>query len=70
MTRPLSVARTAFVPEWPGARLSPLRRLVRLWIRRDRSRRALAELEPRMLCDIGVDPGAAAAEAAKPFWRA
>ena len=33
-----------------------------------RSRRALAQLDPRALDDIGVTASRAAAEAAKPIW--
>lgn len=40
------------------------------WSERHRTRRAIAALEPHRLLDIGLDPDAALAEAAKPFWRA
>jgi uncharacterized protein YjiS (DUF1127 family) len=40
------------------------------WQERAASRRALARLDERLLRDIGLDPAAAADEAAKPFWRA
>jgi uncharacterized protein YjiS (DUF1127 family) len=59
----------------PG-RLSPARLLSpavvgsylsRLW-QTHRERRALAELEPRLLRDIGIDPIAAAHEVERPFW--
>lgn len=33
-------------------------------------RRHLAELDARMLKDVGITPRAAAAESAKPWWRA
>ncbi len=33
-----------------------------------RERRALARLDARELDDIGIDPAAAAAEVARPFW--
>jgi len=36
---------------------------------RQRQRRALANLDDRLLADIGVTRGDAAQEAAKPFWR-
>ena len=39
------------------------------WDLRRRSRLTLAALEPHELRDIGVTPGDARAEAAKPFWR-
>lgn len=40
------------------------------WHDRTRQRRALRELSDHMLRDIGLDRGAALAEATKPFWRA
>ena len=46
-----------------------LRELLRLWIERQRGRRALSELPPQLLRDIGLDEETAAREAAKPFWR-
>ena len=39
------------------------------WIERGRSRRALAELDDRLLRDIGVTRFDASHEVAKPFWR-
>ena len=41
--------------------------LSRLW-QTHRERRALADLEPRLLRDIGIDPIAAAHEIERPFW--
>ena len=38
-------------------------------IGRQRQRNALADLDARLLADIGVTPDAARAEAAKPFWE-
>lgn len=38
------------------------------WHERARSRRALAELDPHLLKDIGVSRDEARAEAIKPFW--
>ena len=46
------------------------RALVRLWLRRARTRRALAELDERLLRDVGLDPMTAREEARLPFWRA
>lgn len=46
------------------------RALVRLWLRRARTRRALAELDDRLLRDVGLDPMTAREEARLPFWRA
>ena len=39
------------------------------WLERTRSRRQLAELDDRMLADIGIDRATAQIEADKPFWR-
>ena len=39
-------------------------------IARSRERRALAALDERLLADVGIDRGAAAAECSKPPWRA
>ncbi len=50
-----------------------LRRLARLlfrtWPERARQRRALAELTPEQLKDIGLTRGQALDEADKPMWR-
>ena len=43
---------------------------VRLWFERGRQRRALAELDDRLLRDIGVTFEQARREAAKPLWTA
>jgi uncharacterized protein YjiS (DUF1127 family) len=45
-----------------------LRALLRAWLARSRQRAQLAELEPRMLRDIGVSADAARHEVRKPFW--
>ena len=39
------------------------------WLERARSRRQLAELDDRMLADIGIDRATAQSEADRPFWR-
>lgn len=39
------------------------------WQERSAQRQRLAALDSRMLGDLGIDRGTAAAEAAKPFWR-
>lgn len=43
--------------------------LTALWRFRARTRDQLRNLPPHLLKDIGVHPGAADAEARKPFWR-
>ena len=40
------------------------------WARRSAERQQLAELDERMLRDIGLDPASRAAECDKPFWKA
>ncbi|MGP1257049.1 MAG: DUF1127 domain-containing protein [Kiloniellales bacterium] len=40
------------------------------WQERAEQRHALAELDDRLLRDIGLDRVAAAHEARKPFWKA
>lgn len=40
------------------------------WIERIEARRDLAELTPREIADIGLEPEELAREIAKPFWRA
>jgi uncharacterized protein YjiS (DUF1127 family) len=42
--------------------------LVKLW-QSNRERQRLAELDPRLLRDIGIDPVAAAHEVERPFWQ-
>jgi uncharacterized protein YjiS (DUF1127 family) len=42
--------------------------IIKMWFQRSRQRRALAELDDRMLCDIGVTRSQAQREAAKPIW--
>lgn len=62
----------AYAPAVPERRPSALARALATivaWRRRAAGRRALAEMTPRMLADIGVTPFEAAHEASKPFWR-
>lgn len=40
------------------------------WMARSSQRRHLSTLSTRQLEDVGISANAAAAEAAKPFWRA
>ncbi|KMO28260.1 DUF1127 domain-containing protein [Methylobacterium aquaticum] len=48
----------------------PLSSLLRLWWRRARDRRVLADLSPAQMRDTGLDPDEVRAESLKPFWRA
>ena len=43
--------------------------VVTKWDRNRRSRRHLAALDGHLLTDIGLTPGAARSEAARPFWQ-
>jgi uncharacterized protein YjiS (DUF1127 family) len=49
--------------------LSRLARLLALWAARSSERRALAELEPDRLEDIGIDRAARDRECRKRFWE-
>ncbi len=42
---------------------------VDMWYDRARQRRRLAQLDDRLLSDIGVDRATAMEEVSKPFWR-
>lgn len=57
----MSARRTTVGPHMVWAQL-------RLMIEARRTRRLLAEMEPRLLADIGTSPGDARMEAARPFW--
>lgn len=52
----------------PAAWTQPLA-VIRQWSERRRSRLALRQLNTHLLRDVGIDPFAADAEAAQPFWR-
>lgn len=54
----------------PAFGLGSLAKTLQRWRDRASQRRQLAGLTARELDDIGVSADAAAAEAAKPFWRA
>ena len=53
----------------PIALIGPAGDLMALWCERARQRRALAQLDDRLLHDIGLTRNQAAGEAGKPFWR-
>ena len=44
--------------------------LISLWYRRTRQRKALAELDDRLLQDVNITSSQVLAETNKPFWRA
>jgi uncharacterized protein YjiS (DUF1127 family) len=44
--------------------------LLRIWLRRARERRELADLDADQMRDTGISREAARREAEKPFWRA
>ena len=44
-------------------------REIGVWLALSRERQDLAELDPRLLDDVGIPREAAAREAAQPFWR-
>jgi uncharacterized protein YjiS (DUF1127 family) len=46
------------------------KRLMIQWYRRARTRRDIALLDERTICDLGLTPGQLRFEASKPFWRA
>jgi uncharacterized protein YjiS (DUF1127 family) len=75
MLKHLSLAPTSVINSGSAARSPALaagwRRLVALagaWLHRGRSRRALDELDDRLLRDIGLPAAEASREAEKPFW--
>ena len=68
MTR--SQTSAPFAAALPGARRLSLLALVLRWDERYRSRAALRRLDAHLRTDIGLAPGPAAEEAARPFWRA
>jgi uncharacterized protein YjiS (DUF1127 family) len=49
--------------------LHRLLRIVDFWIERARSRRALGELDERLLQDVGLTADEARDESSMPFWR-
>lgn len=63
-----TLPRTSSMTHLPSARAALS--LIALWYRRARTRAALSRLEAHRLADVGLDARTAAAEAAKPFWRA
>ena len=67
----LAAASSRLAPS-PGPtrrKLGPITALLHTWTERRRSRADLAQLDARLLCDIGLTPRDAIAEAAIPFWK-
>ncbi len=56
-------------PEAGAGLASRLLAMLRLWVRRQRGRRELRELDDHLLRDIGISRGVADFEGGKPFWR-
>ena len=60
-------------PSWPRGGLMRLGsaavRVVWFWMERSRQRRALSELDDRLLRDIGLTRDEARREGANPFWK-
>ena len=54
----------------PTARPTARPSLLRRWLQRSRTRRALAARHPDQARDAGLEPWDLRAEIAKPFWRA
>ncbi|HJR22967.1 MAG TPA: DUF1127 domain-containing protein [Dongiaceae bacterium] len=65
----LTTAATASVHSGEARWFGQARTQATTWLQRRRSRRALAELDERLLRDIGLSPTEAVAESAMPFWR-
>lgn len=53
---------------WWRLALPALQSLIATWRQRSRMRQALAQIDSHTLRDAGISPGAAAFEAAQPFW--
>jgi uncharacterized protein YjiS (DUF1127 family) len=62
-------ARSSSSAQSPLGGLLHVRNLIVGWIDNWQARRYLDDLDDRLLLDVGFDPGAARAEAAKPFWK-
>jgi uncharacterized protein YjiS (DUF1127 family) len=69
LLRHLWPARRRSAPERAFALLRNAIGIVRLWQERLRQRRALAQLSPYLLRDLGITQYDAEVECSKPFWR-
>ena len=65
--RAISFAPAAFEVSSP---FTAVYRVIATWMERHEQRARLADMDGRMLRDMGLDKGDARQEAAKPFWRA
>lgn len=66
---PCKAPRAAHLPATPGRLFFVALQTLLIWYERSRQRGRLAQLDDRLLRDIGIDRLAAMEEAAKPFWR-
>ncbi len=69
MFRNSIAAPTASVPSTEARQFGSFLALAATWLERRSSRRALADLDERLLRDIGLSRSEAIAETAVPFWR-
>jgi uncharacterized protein YjiS (DUF1127 family) len=60
---------TASVPSTEARHFGSFVTLAVTWLERRSSRHALADLDERLLRDIGLSASEAVAESAMPFWR-
>jgi uncharacterized protein YjiS (DUF1127 family) len=65
----IALRQTSLGPTFPSLTRAVVD-LVDTWRERRRQRRALLDLGPDLLKDIGLDPAEAWYEGTKPFWRA
>lgn len=65
-----ALIRPALIVAAPSSLLRGAAALVSKVFARARQRRALAGLDARSLCDIGLTRAQAVAEARRPFWKA
>ena len=70
MVRNSSIAaQAASVPSTTARQHGSILTWAATWLERRSSRRALADLDERLLRDIGLSRSEAVAESAMPFWR-
>lgn len=69
MLRNPSAAATTAIRTIEPTQFGHLLTMAQSWLERRRSRRTLAQLDERLLRDIGLTPSEAIAESAMPFWK-